>query len=309
MKTDIRTLYYFYTSIYRERSEYSKKCADIYFERYIAPYLGERDVKDITPSELQMVLNTLKGKSHTAISIMYGDLMLVMKKAYTDGLTDRDPTGAVMKPKAKATEKRRALTPVEREAVIAVAQTRRQYYAMLFMILCGCRPSEAYKIRKEDIDFERKLVHIRGTKTSHSDRYVPCPDIILALTQNILTGLVTVSQKGLEVGKETQRTIWRSFFRDCHEYLGGTFYRNKPVAPYPFGKDLTAYNLRHEYCTELARNGIDVRITQKLMGHITPEMTLRVYTNLTSEDIDTEDVRKVINKNFRNSQTEKAVVR
>ena len=296
MKTDIRSLYYLYTQVYRERSEYSKKCADLYFERYIAPFLGDRDVKDIAPSELQMVVNTLKGKSHTAISIMYGDLMLIFRKAYIDGLTDRDPTGAVQKPKAKQTEGRRALTRPEREAVINVAQTKRKYYAYLFMILCGCRPSEAYKITKEDIDYKRGLVHIRGTKTALSDRFVPLPTVISDLTQNILTGLVTVSQKGLEVGKETQRTIWRSFFRDCHEYLGGTFYRNKPAAPFPFGKDLTAYNLRHEYCTELARNGIDVRITQKLMGHTTPEMTLRVYTNLTSEDINTEDVRKVINK-------------
>lgn len=296
MKTDIRSLYYLYTQVYRERSEYSKKCADLYFERYIAPYLGDRDVKDITPSELQMVVNTLKGKSHTAISIMYGDLMLIFRKAYIDGLTDRDPTGAVQKPKAKQTEGRRALTRAEREAVINVAKTKRKYYAYLFMILCGCRPSEAYMITKEDIDYQRELLHIRGTKTALSDRFVPLPTVISDLTENILTGLITVSQKGLEVGKETQRTIWRSFFRDCHEYLGGTFYRNKPAAPFPFGKDLTAYNLRHEYCTELARNGIDVRITQKLMGHSTPEMTLRVYTNLTSEDIDTEDVRKVINK-------------
>ena len=164
------------------------------------------------------------------------------------------------------------------------------------MILCGCRPSEAYKITKEDIDYKRGLVHIRGTKTAQSDRFVPLPTVISDLTENILTGLITVSEKGLEVGKETQRTIWRSFFRDCHEYLGGTFYRNAPCEPFPFGKELTAYNLRHEYCTELARNGIDVRITQKLMGHTTPEMTLRVYTNLTSEDIDTEEVRRVINK-------------
>ena len=95
MKTDIRSLYYLYTQVYRERSEYSKKCADLYFERYIAPFLGDRDIRDIAPSEVQMVVNTLKGKSHTAISIMYGDLMLIFRKAYIDGLTDRDPTGAV----------------------------------------------------------------------------------------------------------------------------------------------------------------------------------------------------------------------
>lgn len=62
-----------------------------------------------------------------------------------------------------------------------------------------------------------------------------------------------------------------------------------------FGKDLTAYNLRHEYCTELARRGVDIRITQKLMGHSSPEMTLKVYTNLSSDDINTDDLKRIIN--------------
>lgn len=45
------------------------------------------------------------------------------------------------------------------------------------------------------------------------------------------------------------------------------------------------YNLRHEYCTNLARKGIDIRTAQKLMGHANISITANIYTNLTNDDI------------------------
>ena len=291
----LRESYDFYTSVYRERSP---ECCSNYrynFDRYILRHIGDRDVADLTPSLVQMLLNEMRGKSQTTIRSVYNDLCLVLRHAFIDGYTDRDLSAGLIRPKAKKPEQRRALTPQERQAVIQVAQTDRRYYAFLFMMLCGCRPSEAYAIRKEDIDFDRETVHIRGSKTEASDRVVPCPSIILTIAEKSLRGEITASQNGLKVTKEAQVRIWRNFRADCHRYLGGTFYRNRPAPPYPFGQDLTPYNLRHEYCTELARQGIDIRTTQKLMGHASYEMTLRVYTNLSEADVLTEKVFRAVN--------------
>lgn len=44
------------------------------------------------------------------------------------------------------------------------------------------------------------------------------------------------------------------------------------------------------------------------MGHASPEMTLKVYTNLNQEDLDTEDVRRVIN-NFPHLQDENSGIK
>ena len=44
------------------------------------------------------------------------------------------------------------------------------------MLECGCRPSEAMGLIGTDINHEERLLHIRGTKTANSDRYVPIPD-------------------------------------------------------------------------------------------------------------------------------------
>lgn len=302
MENSLRSLYEYYVELYRtERSDQVKKNYKYNMEKYVLRYIGMDDIKTLLPSVINVIVGDMAGKGQTTINSVYNDLVFIFRNAYMDGILDRDISKAIRKPRAKKDKPRRALTFREREAVISVAQTKRKYYAYLLMVLCGCRPSEAFGIEREDFDFEKETVHIRGTKTATSDRVIPCPRIILSIAEKSPCGPLTVSETGLKVSKECQVRIWKSFFADCHQYLGGEMYRNAPREPFPFGKDLTAYCLRHEYCTELARKGIDIRITQRLMGHASPEMTLKVYTNLNQEDLDTEDVRRVIN-NFPHLQ-------
>lgn len=291
----LREAYQYYISLYKDRIEAVNKNYRYNMEKYVLKYIGMNEIETLLPSLINKVVGEMTGKGQTTINSVYNDLRFVLRNAYMDGLLDKDISTAIRKPKAKRGNGRRALTPAEREAVISVAQTNRMYYAFLFMILCGCRPSEAYAITREDIDFEEGTVHIRGTKTRASDRVVPCPSVILAIARNSLTGEITRSETGLKVSQECQKRIWKRFWASCHEYLGGQFYRNAPCDPYPFGRDLTAYNLRHEYCTELARRGVDIRITQKLMGHSSPDMTLKVYTNLSDLDVCSDELKKIIN--------------
>ena len=292
----LRELYSVYVDIYRcERSNQVKINYGYNMEKHILRYLGDREIDKLSLTELQTVVNKMRGMSATTIRSVVSDLKLILRHAYMDEYLSRDLSTYLTSPKKLESRGRRALTPTERKCVIDVAKTKRKYYAYLIMMLCGARPSEAFDVTKEDFDFDKGTIHIRGTKTKLSDRVIPCPSIILDIARKSPYGLLTVSETGLKISKECQVRVWRSFFSDCHQHLGGKMYRNAPAAPYPFGRDLVPYCLRHEYCTNLARNGVDVRITQRLMGHASPEMTLRIYTNLTSEDIDTEDVRMVIN--------------
>ena len=65
---------------------------------------------------------------------------------------------------------------------------------------------------------------------------------------------------------------------------GGTFresigsdssrvYRNQLIPPLPLADDFVPYDLRHTYCTDLARAGVDIRTAQKLMGHANISVT------------------------------------
>ena len=75
--------------------------------------------------------------------------------------------------------------------------------------------------------------------------------------------------------------------------MGCRLYRNQLISPYPLALDLVPYCLRHTYCTDLARMGIDIRVAQKLMGHSDITLTANIYTNLDNQDV--LEAAKVIN--------------
>ncbi len=65
----------------------------------------------------------------------------------------------------------------------------------------------------------------------------------------------------------------------------------KPVEPLPLASDFTPYCLRHTFCTDLAKMGIDMRTAQTLMGHANIQMTIDIYTHVDNKMVlDTVDI-------------------
>ena len=62
-------------------------------------------------------------------------------------------------------------------------------------------------------------------------------------------------------------------------------YRNQLIPPYPLANDLCAYCLRHTFCTNLQKKGVDLRTAQYFMGHESIEMTANIYTHVDFEII------------------------
>ena len=72
--------------------------------------------------------------------------------------------------------------------------------------------------------------------------------------------------------------------------MGCKLHRNALMPPYPLADDFVPYCLRHTYCTDLCKAGIDVRTAQKLMGHANISVTADIYTH-----IDMNDIKKAAN--------------
>ena len=247
--------------------------------------IGSRTVGDVTPMELQHVLNLQKGKSKTQINEVYQALRFIFRHAVENHLRSDDPTLYLEKP-AGVQHARRALTPAERTAVLDVAKTDRRYYFYLLMLLCGCRPSEAAECQGRDISIASGcyMLHIRGTKTKNADRYVPIPnEFAMIINKTAAFEYIACTNDGRKITNKDR--LWKSFKRQLNLYLGCKTYRNTLIPPYPLAPDLVPYCLRHEYCSDLARKGIDIRTAQKLMGHSNIQMTANIYTHVERDDI------------------------
>lgn len=250
--------------------------------REILDHIGSRRLSAITPEVCQYVLNLQQGRSKSYIDKVHNDLRFLMSRAVVDGLITKDPTLHLIKPKGTYTP-RRALTEEERTIVEAVIPTDRRYYLFGLMLWCGCRPSEASECKGSDIVKVDGvyMIHVRGRKTALADRFVPIPEELFALIKKVpKSEFLASNTNGLPFTENTRPNLWKSFWRACNRKAGCTTYRNKLLPPYPFPEDLSPYCLRHEYCTNLARLGVDIRTAQKLMGHSTIALTADIYTHV-----------------------------
>lgn len=258
--------------------------------------LGDLSLKKIKPINCQRVLNRQTGNSPTQVNEVYNMLKFLFRHAYSNHLIPNDPTADLVKPKARKREHRRALTSTERAYFLEVGMTDRRYYLYLLMLLCGCRPSEAAECQGRDLITVKGVhyLHIRGTKTTNADRKVPIPDSLWDLVKGIQGyEYIACTSTGHKIDTEARRRVWHSYCRNINIAMGCKMHRNRLVPPLPLAPDIVPYCLRHEYCTELARRGVDIRIAQKLMGHSDIKLTANIYTNLNNDDL--SDVAETIN--------------
>ena len=258
-------------------------------EKHILSQIGDQRISQIKPIDCQRILNAQQGKSQTQVNEVLHGLRFIFQNAKRNGLIATDPSEYLVKPITAKKKHRRALTAYERMMFLEVGFKKRKYYYFMLMLLCGCRPSEASSAMGYDIQSRDgiNVLHIRGTKTETAfiDRFVPIPDILYHHIKNTPENEnIALYQNGNPIKDSNRRRPWESIKRDLNIAMGCSTYRNKLIPPYPLANDLVPYCLRHEYCTELARQGIDIRIAQKLMGHASIKMTVNVYTNLDFSD-------------------------
>ena len=135
---------------------------------------------------------------------------------------------------------------------------------------CGLRVGEITCLRKEDINFNESLIHIRLSK-GRKDRFVKIPE-------SLKEGLEAYCKLGNEQilfpsnrgGKLTKKTIGKIVENSAKK--AGI---KKRVYP---------HLLRHSFATHLLEAGTDLRIIQKLLGH-SDIKTTQIYTQISQASI------------------------
>ncbi|MEF9921731.1 MAG: tyrosine-type recombinase/integrase, partial [Anaerovoracaceae bacterium] len=255
--------------------------------RWIYRKIGHLQIKNIKPLHCQQILNEMAGYSSDTIKKVNQMLSFIFSKAVDNQLILLNPAKDLTRPKGTVTA-RRSITEHERATLLLVAKTYDKYLYFLFMLYCGCRPSEAAEIKRMDIQDINScpVLHIRGTKSKAADRYVPIPDELFYVLPKISPFEYFVTNlKGQKLNENNRNSLWKHLRRDMNIAMGCKVYRNQLIAPYPLAIDFTPYCLRHTYCTDLQDYGVDIRVAQKLMGHSSIDLTANIYTHSTDQSI------------------------
>jgi site-specific recombinase XerD len=148
-----------------------------------------------------------------------------------------------------------------------------KHKAILMLVYsAGLRVSEVVKLNVEDIDSDRKLIHLKGAK-GRKDRYTILSDKVLE-TLNLYIKSYQPDRWLFTGAKKTSHLSTRSaqkIFDNAVKSAG-------------IKKDVSIHALRHSFATHLLEEGIDLRYIQELLGHKNSKTT-EIYTHVSTKSL------------------------
>lgn len=160
-------------------------------------------------------------------------------------------------------QKSKALTVAEQKKFLEVLEGNRYKNVMLFYLHTGVRRAEALSLEWTDIDIERKLILIKGTKTDESYRHILLTDEVQNILEEQRKQNTSEGITGNRVFPYGLAQISRQFKKFCPNHH--------------------LHDLRHTFITRCAECGVNVAVCQQLVGHSTADMTMNVYMHVMDE--------------------------
>ena len=187
---------------------------------------------------------------------------------------DKNPTNTLKKLQEN-NERCRWLTEEEQEALLSNCREL-TYVVVLTALKTGMRWGEIIRLKwKQEnnsnyVDFDNNVIYIHGalSKTNKS-RYIPLSPF---LKETLLS---------LPKYPGVSYIFWRS--EKARELRSIRFPFNKALEKAGI-KDFKFHDLRHTFASQLVRNGVDLYVIQKLLGHASPKMTQR-YAHLKQDQL------------------------
>lgn len=173
------------------------------------------------------------------------------------------------------------LTLAEIDALLAVVKERARqpfiYPMFVFAAHTGARRSEILRSVVDDLDFDANLITIHERKKSHdkrTTRQVPMSPLLRSVLQEWLAqhpgGDHTFCQKLVVIRSRKHRdAIQPLSVNEAHDHLRRTLTGSK-------WEKLHGWHVfRHSFCSNCAAKGIDQRVIDAWVGHLSPDMVRR----------------------------------
>ena len=276
---------------------------------YAAETLNKQYIRQIVATDIKRLYNTLNGKSQSYIDKFRTTIRGIFKSAVQDGIILRNPTEDIKPPKAKS-KQHRYLEPWEQKLVVDTWKEHDFGPAAMTMMFAGLRRGEVLYLGVDrDVDFEEKLIHVRGAisysedihgtvtggKNENAIRDIPlcfCLEEVLKNHHGLLLkdqdGSI-MSQSSFDRKYESYITYLETCLNGCHKRWYGKMKKHKALLaegkPLPPWKDvkIRCHDFRVTFCTICYEAGVKIKTLQSWMGHKDAAMIMDVYAKLTGE--------------------------
>ena len=166
------------------------------------------------------------------------------------------------------------------------------YRVCLFTIYsCGLRLGEGCTLKVSDIDSGRMVIHVEQGKGG-KDRYVPLPRRTLGELRNWYKTHRNPNWLFPAAGRGGKHDEFSSAIRPTPLNNVQTAFRDA-LRKSGVNKRASIRTLRHSYATHLVELGVNLRLIQEYLGHMSPKTTA-IYAHLT--DVALNQSKGIINR-------------
>ena len=284
------------------------------YDSYVRKYFGKKKLKDLRPEQIQNLYNKLnaEGFSRNTIELVSVVLSGMYKQAFKNQKIRVNPVPLATLPKIVERKEHRVLSKEEQQIFLDMAKNHQYYYVFELALSTGMRSGELRGLEWKDIDFQNKIIHVRGTlvqnrygfykdspKTQSSYRDIPMLDNVYSLLkqrkmqqshQQILLGKDWNTLEGLEnlvVTTSTGRPLGKAYLNNAINTLTRKIQKKMPEF-----KKLSIHTLRHSFATRCIENGMEPQVLKAIMGHSKLSMTMDLYAHVLP-DTKSKEIQKI----------------
>ena len=264
----------------------------IRYERVLRNQLSPLDeipLIDITPTQLQDLINGYSDHYETARRIRL-TASQIFRSALQDSLIFKDPTAGLEIPK-KPDSERRVLSPSELISISEAQFTIREEMYVRLLQNYGLRPEEALSLRPENFRFDSDQLIIDHAMEwiGNSPREKPTKNgrirVMYLMPEDrefFMQFICGLDTRDPHLFRTTDGSEWitKMSFRRMFDHI-----REKAKLP----DDISSYNFRHTFITDLYYAGVSIKDAQYLAGHSSPTITMQIYTHLDKSRTDVRD--------------------
>lgn len=236
--------------------------------------VGSTNLKNIRNEDVTKFALLLKKDKAQATQVTYFQylasfLTFCKSKKYISEI----PIGKGIRPK-KAVKNIISFDPEDLSAILKSAKEKGVIYyrAYMMFLLTGQRPGDVLKLQIRDIDFHRKILYFRISKTSSEFKFPLYRKLEKFLRDEFKISEKSVKDEFLIPGLTVNAA-------------GQAFRKIKCSLGFTRKQYYTLKTFRKNFATEMSRMGLTIQDVQALLDHKSPSTTLRYYADVRADEI------------------------
>ncbi len=261
---------------------------------HVLPEIGKIPLNKLSQNDLQQFYGRLKKNGRKRLTEQYGaglsDRMVRMchavcrsalERAVRDDLLHTNPAIGCKLPSKKAKEMQ-VLTPPEITRFLIQAREEGYYELFLLELTTGMRRGEILALKWRDLNLKTGELHIsRQVLKVNGKVLISTPKTKSSNRMILLPPEMTELLAELKRRTDSEWIFPSPLDLTQPRHPSAVYHRFQKILERANCKRVRFHDLRHTFATMALENGMDIKTLSAMIGHVSAETTLNIYSHIT----------------------------